>query len=258
MMIGRLTFGLTLFVGSLGVGWWLSHRRVLTEPVAQQMIRFVVKRLSPIVLCLSFWKLPVTNPGTWLLPLIGCLVSLSTLLPAWGYARWAGLSRPQTGSFLVCAVFSNLGFLGAFTAFALFGEVAYSLAMLYLMYFNPCFYSLGFALAKRFGERPEPASSDSALLDELRFYPFLGLLVGAGLSAAQVPRPLVFETVNHALIPIDTVLYLIAIGSQLRMEPMGQRRQAGLAMSAIKFWYSPLVGWALVEEHTPLPQPSES
>jgi len=245
-MLFRLGFGLGLFAGSLLIGFWLGRQGLFTEPQAKRLIRFVVKWLSPIVLCLSFWRLQVTDPAPLLLPLIGCLVSLLALLPAWGYVRLAKLSGPQTGSFLTCAMFSNLGFLGAFVAFALFGEVAYSLAMLYLLYFSPCFYLVGFTIAKRFGHDVRVPSSGPALADELRAWPFLGLCLGLVLSLAKVPRPAAFELLNHVLIPIDTALYLAAIGSQLTFEPLGRWVMPCMAMSAIKFGYSSLVGWLLV------------
>jgi len=245
-MLARLGLGLGLFVGSLLIGWWLGHRRLLAETQAKELIRFVVKWLSPLVLCLSFWRLQLTDPKPFLLPLIGCLISLATLVPAWGYACVAKLTGPQTGSFLTCALFSNLGFLGAFIAFALLGESAYGLAMLYLVYFNPCFYLLGFAIAKHFGQDPHTPSAIAGLADEIRLRPFVGLVAGLVLSLTKVQRPAACELINHALIPIDTSLYLIAVGSQLSLEPLGPWLRASVAMSAIKFCYTPLVGWGLV------------
>jgi len=182
----------------------------------------------------------------WLLPLVGLLISASTLLPAFLYARRAELSRPQTGSFLTCAFFSNVGYFGAFTAFALFGEAAYALGMLYLVFFSPCFYTLGFGIASRYGRPTTPASLSTAFKDELRLYPFLGMLAGAALSFAGVARPLPFEWLNHLLIPLDTALYLIAIGSQVTFASPLAWLHPCLAMSSIKFLYTPLIAWALV------------
>ena len=246
-MIERLGFGLGLFFGSLLLGWFLSRRRILTEARANRIIRFVVRRLTPVVLALSFWRMDIRHLGPWLLPLIGCLVSLSTLLPAWLYARTARLSGPQVGSVLACALFSNLGFFGAFVAFSLFGEEAYGMATLYLVYFSPCFYSLGFAIAARFGAGPPASSPAERHPDELRFYPVLGMGLGLVLNLLSIPRPAACETINLVLIPADTALYVMAIGSQVSLRLPWRWLAAGLAMSAVKFWWSPLVGWALVE-----------
>ena len=245
-MLTRLSLGIGLFVGSLAMGWALRRRGWLTEAHAKRVIRLTMRWLSPIVLCLSFWRLRFAGAHLAWLPVIGFAVSSSTLLPAWWYARRAQLSAPQTGSFLTCALFSNLGFLGAFIAFALYGEAAYGLAMLYLVFFSPSFYLLGFAIAKRFGQDRHPSTESAEPMEELRLYPFLGLLTGVVLNLAHVPRPAICEPINRLLIPIDTAIYLTAVGTYLRVESLGPWRQAGLAMSAIKFCYSPLIGWALV------------
>jgi len=245
-MLTRLSLGIGLFVGSLALGWALRRRGWLTELQAKRVIRVTMRWLSPVVLCLSFWRLHFAGAHLAWLPVIGFAVSSSTLLPAWWYARRAQLSAPQTGSFLTCALFSNLGFFGALIAFALYGEAAYGLAMLYLVFFSPSFYLLGFAIAKRFGQDRHPATAGAEPMEELRLYPFLGLLTGVVLNLAHVPRPAICEPINRLLIPIDTAIYLTAVGTHLHVESLGPRWRACLAMSAIKFCYSPLLGWALV------------
>lgn len=245
-MIGRLSIGVGLFLGSLALGWALRRQGWMTEAHGKRVIHLTMRWLSPVVLCLSFWRLQFTGPHVAWLPVIGLLISSSTLLPAWLYARRARLTPPQTGSFLTCASFSNVGFLGAFVAFALYGEAAYGLAMFYLVYFTPSFYLLGFAIAKRFGQGRDASTLGAEPIEELRLYPFLGLVAGVVLNVAQIPRPAVCESINRLLIPIDTALYLTAIGSHLHLEPLGPHWPTGLAMSAIKFGYSPLIGWVLV------------
>lgn len=245
-MLLRVCLSLSLFLVSLAAGWWLHRRAVLTEARASRLVRLVVKGLSPLVLCLSFWRMDLRSLQVWLLPLLGALISSSTLVPAWYYAKSARLSRPQTGSFLTCAYFSNVGYLGAFLAFALFGEGAYALCVLYFLLFTPAFYTLGFTLASRFGRAQCGSAAGTALSDELRLYPFLGMVTGVCLSLARVPRPLPLEWLNHGLIPLDTALYLAAVGSQLTFQSPRPWLRACAAMSAIKFLFAPAVAWGLL------------
>ena len=245
-MFSRLTLGLGLFFGSLLAGLALNRLGLLTEGRARRLIHLVVRRLTPVVLALSFWTLPIRRHDLFFLPFIGCLVAASTLLPAWLHARAARLTAPQTGSFLTCACFSNLGFFGAFVAFALYGEQGYGLATLYTVYFNPFFYSIGFALARRYGGTSRSTPPRDSRPDELRYYPFVGILIGLALNLLNVPRPEMFGPVNHVLIPVDTALYVMATTSQLSLRLPGRWLRVCLAMSAIKFWWSPLVGWGLV------------
>lgn len=245
-MVLRLAWGLGLVVASLAAGWWLGRAGVLTEARANRLVRWVVKGPAPAMLCLSFWRMNLRSTEPWLLPVIGILVAASTLLPAFLYVRRARLSGPQTGAFLLCAFFSNLGYLGAYVAFALFGEVAYALCVLYFMFFSPCFYTFGFGVAAHYGTRRSLSGRSDALNDELRLYPFMGMLLGVALSLLGVPRPEWLAPVNHLLITGDTVLDLVAVGSQLVFVSPRPWLKACLAMSGIKFLYTPFVAWCLL------------
>ena len=245
-MIARLGLGLGLFLGSLAVGWWLHRRAFITEARASRLVRWIVLGPSPAILCLSFWQMNLRSVEPWLLPFLGALISASTLAPSLLYARRAKLSAPQIGSFLSCAFFSNVGYLGAFTAFALFGEAAYGLCMLYLVFFTPCFYTLGFWLGSQYGKERAASPLSEAFNDELRLCPFLGMLAGAVLSFANVPRPAPLEWFNHILIPVSTALYLVVIGSQLTLVSPRPWLASCLAMSGIKFLSTPFIAWLLV------------
>ncbi len=246
MIVTRLALGLGLFAGSLLVGWWMGRWRVLTEVRARTLMHITVGQISPITLCLSFWGLRLAGFHAWLLPSIGMLVSIAAALPAWWYSRAARLTRPQIGSMLTSAMFSNLGFLGAYIAFALHGEAAYSLAAIHMLYFSPSFYLVGFEIAKRFGHMTPGRAYGHQLLEESRFYPFIGLAVGIALNALHVPRPLLMKALNDVLIPLNTAAYLMAIGSQLQVEPLRPWAKPCVALSVIKFVYSPAIAWMLV------------
>ena len=245
-MLIRLGLGLGLFLGSLILGWWLHRCALLTEARASWLVRWIVVGSSPIVLCLSFWEMNLRSLEPWLLPLLGTLISTSTLVPAYVYAKQAGLTKPQIGGFLTCAFFSNLGYLGAFTAFALFGEAAYGLCMLYLVFFTPCFYTLGFGIASHYGHPIASSRLGIAFNSELRMYPFIGMALGALLSLGRVARPMPLQWLNHMLIPLNTALYLITIGSQLTFESPRLWLRPCLVMSGIKFLYTPLIAWLMV------------
>lgn len=246
-MILRIATSLGLFLGSMAVGYVLGRRGWLNELRASRIVRWLVTGPSPVILCLSFWRMDLRSFEPWVLPLIGCLVSVSTLIPAYWIAQRMRMAPAQTGSFLNCAVFSNVGFLGAFTAFALWGEAAYALCAVYFIFFTPLFYTLGFTLASRFGQGRSQAGLGKAFHPELRLYPFLGMAAGAALSLSGIPRPPVFEQVNGVLIPLETGLYLMSIGSQVHLTSPRLFLRPCLAMAGIKFIYSPLVALALLE-----------
>lgn len=246
-MLWRLSAGLGLFLGAMGLGWALRRQGQLSERQAARLVRLVVVGTAPVSLCLTFWQLDWHRWEPWLLTLLGLVVSCAALLPAWGYARYTRMSRRQTGSFLNCALFSNLGYFGAFTVFALFGEAGYALANLYLLFFTPCFYTLGFWLARRYGGPLASSGLQQGFDDELRLCPFLGMLAGIALNGFGMPRPALLGGLNYLLIPLGTALYLIAIGAELTFESPRVWWRPCLAMSGIKFLYTPLIGWGLLQ-----------
>ncbi len=242
----RLFFGFGVLLSSLALGKWLRFRGLLSEKGSAGIVRVAARCLSPVVLCLSMWRMNLREVTPWLLPLIGFTMALSTLPPAWAMGRWLGLSRPQIGTFLTAAFFSNIGYLGGLLVFALFGETGYAFSQLYLVFFTPAFYTLGFWLAARYGSLEGKSARDAAADAQLRWYPFVGLIAGAGLSLAGIPRWAGFHMLNQVLIPLESALYLIVIGSQLKMVSPARFLKACLAQSAIKFVYTPIVGWLLL------------
>jgi len=245
MSLVRAGFGLGWFLCWLLLGWWLRRRGWLTDARAEGLMRLVFMVLAPVVLCLTLWGMEFRLGSLWVMPFIGAVVAASTLAPAMIYARLGHLTRPETGSLLTCAFFSNLGYMGAFTAFALFGEQAFALCVLYFLFFSPMFYTLGVGLAGRFGHQAS-AGVHPQFMATLRFFPFVGMVVGLALNVAGVPRPEFLGSVNHVLIPVDTAAHLIVIGSQLTFESPRRFWRPGLAMSGIKFLYTPAVAWGLV------------
>ncbi len=65
------------------------------------------------------------------------------------------------------------------------------------------------------------------------------------MSLLGVPRPEWAGTVNHILIPLDTGLYLVAIGSQMGFASVRPWWRPCLVMTGIKFLYMPLVALGL-------------
>lgn len=246
MDLVRVGMSLGLFIGSLMMGWLLSRQGVLSTERASLLIRQVITYVSPPVLCLTLWGMQMPLGELWMLPLIGLVISTATLLPALIYAKKMRLDRARKGSFLACAFFSNVGYLGAFVAFAMFGETAYGLCVLYMVLFIPTFFTFGFWVARYYGTYIEGQPSPSMYSDKLRLFPLVGLIIGILLNVFHVPRPEFMGTLNMLFIPAYTALYLTAIGSQLTFEPLKLYLSPAIVMSFIKFLYSPLIGWLLV------------
>ena len=245
-MVTRVALSMTLFWGSLAAGAFARRRGWLQAEGSRRMIQWMITLLEPVIIALSFWRLDLSSWRILWLPAVGCAIAAAALPPAWLAGRWLRLSRREMGSWLPCAFFSNLGYLGAFVAFALYGESAFSLAQLYMLFFTPCFYTLGFWLAAHYGGRSSAGHAASlSNPEDLRWYPLTGMLIGVALNLLRVPRPAWCGPLNSALIPSATAMYLVAVGSRLRVTRVAAHWRPCLAMSAIKFAWLPAVGWLL-------------
>ena len=246
-MIWRIAGSLGLVAGSLSVGYWLGRTGRLRESTASRIVAWLMIGTSPLILCFSMWRMNLRSFEPWLLPFIAVALSAAALLPAFLYARADRLTPARTGSFLTCAFFSNVGYFGSFAAFAVFGEQAYALCQMYLAFFTPSFYTLGFWMASHYGHKPSQAGRSSAFGGEIRFFPLIGMAAGIGLSFLAVPRPEILSRFNSLLIPVDTAGCLIAIGSQMSVAVSWKEHgRPGAAMCLIKFLYTPLIAWAAV------------
>ena len=243
----RVMLSLSIFWGALAAGIIARQRGWLGERGSRHLIAVMIKGLEPVIIGLSYWQLDLSHPRVLFLPLVGCAIAGSSLPMAWLLGRRLRLAPAEMGTFLPCAFFSNLGYLGAFVAFALYGEHGFGLPQRYLLFFTPCFYTVGFGLASHYGGRQAhaPEQSGSPLLDNLQRYPLGGLAVGLALNLLHVSRPAWCGPLNSALIPSATAMYLLAIGSRLRLERLQDHWRPCTAMSAIKFLYLPLVGWCI-------------
>lgn len=240
----RLGSSLLLFWGSIALGYFVRRLRLVTPTFAPEVIRWLAIWVAPPVVLLAMWVIELHHVALISLPFVGLAVSLASLLPAWWLMRRWHLPAAQRGSWLLAAFFSNVGYLGAIIAFAVWGEQAYGLCLLYFLFFGMLVYTVGYAIGGRYGAA-RAAVPSAKPLELWRWTPMVGTAAGLALSWWRVPRPPVLTAVNHALIPLLTGLYLFTVGTTFRVSRVGRYWRPALWMSAIKLVYAPLIGGAL-------------
>lgn len=249
-----ISSSLLLFWGSIALGYLARRARFVTTTFAPTTIRLLAASVAPPVAMLSMWIVDLKHLTLMGLPFIGVTVSVLSLLPAWWLARRWQLNGPQRGSWLVGAFFSNVGFLGALVAFAVWGESAYGLCTLYFLFFGLTVYTVGYGIGERYGHLTTDEQRPSQL-ELWRWTPMVGTLAGLGLSWFEVSRPSFLGPINRALIPVLTGTYLFIVGTTLHVGRVGRYVREGLWMCAIKLLYAPLVGaglaWLLGYHHAP-------
>ncbi|PIW33583.1 MAG: hypothetical protein COZ37_01150 [bacterium (Candidatus Ratteibacteria) CG_4_10_14_3_um_filter_41_18] len=244
-MINKVIFSLFLIYGSLIIGWLFRIKNWCSEDKSSILMRRAICGLEPLIGCFAFWILDLSDLKILTLPLVGALIVTATFIPALPSARILRLDRKRKGSYVLGALFSNGGYIGAPLCFILLGEEAFALAWLYIIFFAPYFFTVGFSLAARYGQEERISIRHSLkefFSDRVRIMPLLGIGLGASLNLLRYPRPEFFGVLNKVLVALAIFVYMFAIGLGLRLKKMKGFSREITFISLIKFIYVPLVG----------------
>ena len=247
-MLSKAIFALLLIYGSLTIGWFFRVKNWCAEEKSNPLMRGTIRCLEPFICCFAFWILDLSNLKVLTLPLVGALIVTLTFIPAYLSARALHLDRKKEGSYILGALFSNGGYIGAPLCFLLLGEEAFAFAWLYIIFFNPYFFTVGFSVAARYGQEGKFSIRQSLrefLDDKVRILPLSGLGVGLALNLLGYPRPDFFARANGVLVPLAIFLYMFAIGLGLKLGRIKDFLREITFVSLIKFVYVPLVGIGL-------------
>ncbi len=209
--------------------------------------------LEPLAIAISFWAINPGGSAAIRLPLFATGFTTICLLGTAMIARRTGKPKGQQGSWALCAAFSNQGAtFGTFLLFSAWGERGFVLGTLYAIYFMPMLTTVGFQVARSFGEAEKVRGWGilaQVFRDRRSRNPVLAVLIGAALQIWGPARPELLGKANQFLIPLNTFLYLYAIGLTTRLAAIAHYSRSIATIAAAKFVALPMlayaVGWAL-------------
>ena len=196
--------------------------------------------VNPVAFGGAIWALNINDVRIIALPFLGGFAIILGGLLAYVAARALGLNRRQTGVFVTCGGFTNIGSIGSLVSYILLGEGAVALMPFYKLFETFLYYGVGFPLAKSMSEQvseQESASNRivSILSDRFVLVAISSMVVGLGLNLLGFERPSFYSTLNSVLIPLGTLLLLSSIGMAMRFGKMRGYFPETLVISAIKF-----------------------
>jgi len=250
MLISFVLFSFLIY-GSLLLGHEAFRKGYVSQRASTRLTRQTIILIEPAIIILSFWSLRVIQVRQMLfIPLIASLVSLIVIFPAlFLSARLHHHNRQDTGTYLGCAMFSNVGTsLGGFLCFLLLGEAGIALSIIYSAYFIPFFFTIGFAIANRYSERPAKSKKESLktfFSNPVSVVPTTAVILGILLRLLAPERPEFLAPINKTLVYTSVVLYCFAIGITIRFRRIGRYIRQFFSMWAVKFLVSPVIGVGL-------------
>ena len=238
-----------IMFAALFSGYYAQKTEWIKREQSQNISRFMVIYIFPFVIIISIWKLRISM-GLILLPIIGALTSLATIIPSLIISRFYGFYRDQTGSYVGAAMLSNVGLtLGAFVCFVLLGEDGFSYALIYVTYFIPFFFTVASYIASLYSTLDSPGLRENikaAILDPISLVPNLAMIFGFILNLTGIHRPAFLALTNEIAIYLSNFIFLFACALTFDFSKMRGYSREAISLFPIKFVFSPMVGVGLV------------
>jgi predicted permease len=236
-----------LFYGALGLGLLLHTHRAW----APKLMRTTILVLEAPLFFYSYWILDLGRMRHYApVPVVSALLVLLLLPFSAAWARRLLPTRASQGSFVLAAIFSNIGTTGgAFICYLLYGTPGLALGYLYLLPYPLLVFTLGFSLAKRYAAPGRLTLLDYAhgLVTNLTsLIPLLAMGAGFYCNLHRFAIPAFAPAWADVFIKTDLVVMFAAIGMTLELTSLFSPGRTVLALNLVKFLVSPLLALAFV------------
>ena len=246
--IGDILYSLGLIATGLSAGYLYRNKfphgiRQSEDEINQLRRRLQASALlfvNPIAFGGAIWALDLSDMRIIALPFLGVFaITLGGIL-AFIAAKAMRLSRNQTGVFVTCGSFTNIGSIGSLVTFILLGEQAVALMPFYKLFETFLYYGVGFPYAKSMSDMVSESESVmdrviSVLTDRFVLVSISSMAIGLGLNQMGYTRPAFYSPLNSFLIPLGTLLLLSSIGMAMRFGRMSGYLREASVISLIKF-----------------------
>lgn len=227
----------------IGVGFLAGRALKVTEDKVNFLLSLALYVFVPSLLFVSVVKVGIPD-GAWTIATAVLMVVLITSSIAYAVARRLRIDNDSKKSFLLGAMFMNLGSMGSTIALLLWGESAFILAMIAYVVAQFLLYTIGIMIA----------SSDGKSLLSLKsakhiFFlpPLYSLLLGTIVTSNQIviPEQLInmIGLIGGAAVPA----LLVSLGMQLSLQtPKLAGMKLPLICSAIRVGVGTSVALGLI------------
>ena len=242
----RLLFVFIDMILPLALGYIIHQRKLLPDSFNNLLIRINIIFFITILTLFSFWILPL-SPQMLLLPMFGILC---TLLPAF-LAKLFFLKdysdMLERGSYLMCAMLSNIGTLCGLCAFLIYGEHGFAYIQLIASLQNVLFIALCIPLAEYYRAKFEATVKKTSFHLSLRMFitwnqlGLVGMFVGLALNIAGVERPEVLGTMFKGLIHVSAWSALLPVGYLIDFRSAKKWYSHLLSLIPMHFLFMPIL-----------------
>lgn len=234
----------------LAVGYFCQYQTRYGERFFRKMIEANICILYPLLSTLTFWVLALNVELIWL-PVLGVMISVIPGVVAYFRVNKKFSSELDKGSYLICAMISNIGTLGGLCAFIVYGEVGFAYTQLVLLLQNVVIFMFCFPLAQYYFQKSlnrdmQKLNMSSMFLNRNQL-PVVGMAIGLLLNMANIERPIALEMAINPLVHIGAWSALLPIGYSIEFNEMRRYYYGILDLVPIKFIITPVVTYFLAD-----------
>ena len=250
--MGKLIFSISIVIIGISIGYIIQilvnkkYLNLSIDTVRKKLQRSALLFFNPIAILGATWVANIHDIKIAALPFFGVTALFTGGCLAFFASRTLRLSRRQTGSYIVCGGFTNIGSLGALFCFIFFGEAGFALVPFYKLFEEFIYYAIGFPLAKSFSDDLTGSPSlvhrlKTVVTDVFVLVAVSSITLGLILNLSGLHRPAFYGTINTVFIPFAALLLLISIGMAMRFSSVRIFFPHGLIIAAIKFVMIPVI-----------------
>ncbi len=244
----RLIFIVTDLIMPLAVGYFLNQMHIVSDQIANRLIRFNVIGVYTALTLLSFWTLPITWELAMLIPFGMLYVLVPGLIGALTFAR-RHKNYLNRGAYMMSAMLSNLGTLGGVCAFILYHEAGFAYSQIIGTCQNILLVLVCFPLAQYYHSRHTAARNGIRrirLRDMFLSWNQLslaGIAIGVLLNVNHVPRPEILGTLFHGLVHFGAWTALLPVGFLINFSHARYYYSRVWDLTILRFLVMPLFIW---------------
>ena len=240
LSLGLIAFGLT--AGYVYRNYSSGKEKTVEEinELRKKLQASAILFVNPIAFGGAIWALDLSDLRIVALPFLGAFAIILGGLLAFLASKPLRLNRKQTGVYVICGSFTNIGSIGSLVTFMLLGETAVAMMPFYKLFETFIYYGIGFPYAKSMSDSMTPDEGlgvriRNVVTDRFVVTAMASIFGGLALNIMGVQRPGFYPTLNSFLIPLGTLLLLSSIGMAMRFGRMREYLREASVMSLIKF-----------------------
>ena len=256
----KIIYSLNLVFWGLAAGYVfqiLIQKGVISLPIPidhlrKQMQRLALLFFNPVAILGATWIAGLDNIRIMIFPFLGFTALFTGGILAYLASRFFKLNRKQTGAYIVCGGFTNIGSLGALFCFIFLGEAGFALVPFYKLFEEFSYYAVGFPIAKSYSTEVTKTESFILRIKKVMTDIFVlvavgSILIGLILNFSGIKRPEFYGTINAIFIPAAALLLLTSIGMAMRFSSVKHYLKQSAFIACIKFIFVPFIivtiGW---------------